>query len=487
MTQSDNNAPATITKKEAIKQLWEAGCLYWKLDSNQESIYKFLEDNESKICIVSCSRRNGKSFMLVLMAFEYCLRNPGTIVKFIQPEVKMIKRDIRPLIREITKDCPSALKPEFRVHDNIYHFPNGSELQLAGSDNGNAESLRGGSAHLCIVDEAGFCSDLKYLVQSILLPTTTTTNGRIILSSTPPRTPDHEFVKFVEEAELKGNLITRTVYDNPRLSKEQIEEIMNTYPGGASDVQFRREYLCEFITSTEDAVVPEFTGELREHIVKESERPVFYDSYVSADIGFKDLTVVLFAYLDFLKGVLVVEDEIVVNGKKMTTDYLALEIKKKEAELWRDPVTKEVRSPLVRVCDNNLILINDLQQIHGITFIPTAKDNADAALNNMRMLLSQGKIIISPKCKTLISHLKSAVWNKARTSFDRSPDQGHYDAVDALKYLVRNVRFTKNPYPSDYAFFGKSSDDLFIFNRKPKTNSELEKWAKATFGGKKRN
>jgi uncharacterized protein with NRDE domain len=135
----------------------------------------------------------------------------------------------------------------------------------------------------------------------------------------------------------------------------------------------------------------------------------------------------------------------------MTTDILAKEILDKEAHLWK-------KRAYLRVSDNNnIILLNDLQRLHGITFLPTAKDNSDAALNNLRIMLKQNQIIINPRCKTLIRHLRNAKWNKTRTSFARTKEDGHYDALAALKYLCRNVQFYKNPFPHDYELRNKGS------------------------------
>jgi PBSX family phage terminase large subunit len=464
MSDTQDVQTTDISRKEAIHALWEMGVLYWKLDENQKQIYDNLKNISSTVKVLACSRRTGKTFMLILIAIERCIQEPGTIVKIIQPQVKMIKRDIRPIIREITKDCPTNLRPEFRVHDNIYHFPNGSEIQLAGSDNGHAESLRGGSAHLCIVDEAGFCTELEYLVQSILVPTTLTTKGDIILSSTPPKEPDHDFVKFVRRAEYENTLIKRTIYDNPRLGEEERKRIISSYPSGENDVQYKREHLCEFVVSEEDAVVPEFTELVQKECIKEWPRPPYYDAYTSADIGFKDLTVVLFAYYDFRNSAVVIEDEYVINGAKMTTKLLAEEIKNKESSLWVDPLTLETRTPTLRVSDNNLILINDLQVLHQLTFLPTRKDDAEASLNTVRLMIAQRRVIINPKCRTLIYHLRNATWNKSRTSYERSPDSGHYDALDALKYLLRNISYHKNPYPSNYDLKLGNSENVF-FNK----------------------
>jgi hypothetical protein len=387
--------------------------------------------------------------MQSLMSLEQCLLYPNSVVKYITPKQNQGKKIIRPLIREIIEDCPKSIRPTFKTQENIWRFPNGSEIQIAGTDNGSAENIRGGKSHLCIVDEAGFCQDLQYVIRSILLPTTITTNGRLVIATTPPKELDHEFNEFWEEAELKNALKLKTIFDAARLTIDEIHKIIEEN-GGITSQFVRREYLCEKIMDEERAIIPEFTADVHVNIVKDWKRPPHYDTYVSGDIGFKDLTAILFAYFDFRENKIVVEDELIMNGPSMTTDILAKEIRDKETSLWGDVYTQEHKEPYMRICDNNLIVINDLYKLHNILFLPAQKDNAEAAINDVRIMIGGKRIIISPKCKTLIHHLKNGRWNKQRTSFARSPDAGHYDAIDALKYLVRHIDLRKNPYPRDF-------------------------------------
>lgn len=451
------NPPINISKKQAVHALWRKALLHWKLDKNQQEMYKFARNTDHKIIVIGSSRQLGKSYFLTTLAVEECLKHPFAIVKFIAPKVKDIKRIIAPLIREITADCPNDIKPEFKTQENVFRFKNGSEIQLAGTDNGHAESIRGNKAHLCIIDEAGFCDDLNYIVNSILIPTTTTTGGKIIMASTPSKSPDHDFMGFLKHAELEGRFIKKTIYDNPRLSEADINALAEAL-GGKDSVDFKREYLVEMVTSEDDAVVPEFNKELKEKIVKEWVRPPFYDAYVSMDIGGTDFTAVLFAYYDFVNAKLIIEDELLLNGKKALTDNIAMDIKAKEGALWFNKYTGEPKPPTMRIADNNNpILINDLIAKHDLPFMTTLKDNKEAALNNMRMLLRSERIIINPRCRSLVYHLEGAIWNKDRTKYARSADKGHYDLVDALVYLCRNVNLQKNPYPANYNFIGKEA------------------------------
>ena len=60
-------------------------------------------------------------------------------------------------------------------------------------------------------------------------------------------------------------------------------------------------------------------------------------------------------------------------------------------------------------------------------------------------MFANNKIKIDSKCKTLIDHCKYGVWNEQRTSYQRTASMGHFDAIDALVYLVRNLIRDSNP------------------------------------------
>jgi hypothetical protein len=44
--------------------------------------------------------------------------------------------------------------------------------------------------------------------------------------------------------------------------------------------------------------------------------------------------------------------------------------------------------------------------------------------------------------------MSEAVWNKGRTEFDRTPECGHFDGVDALIYMWRMAPRQANPLPA---------------------------------------
>ena len=163
--------------KQAREKLWRKGNLEWKLSITQKKINDFFKNVNSDMLVLSASRQTGKSWLLVTYAIQMCLSGPNKIVKYVLPEQKMARGIIKIKMQELLVDCPEDLKPKYNTIDSKYIFPNGSEIQLAGSDGNNADRLRGTFADLCLVDEAGFCTDLPYIINSVLIPLTLRTRG----------------------------------------------------------------------------------------------------------------------------------------------------------------------------------------------------------------------------------------------------------------------------------------------------------------------
>ena len=365
---------------------------------------------------------------------------------------------------------------------------NGSQIQLAGTDGKHYKRLRGQKSQLVLIDEAGFCNDLDDVYGGALFPTTTHTGGKIVMASSIPEQLDHPFFNFIERAQFNGRLTEKTIDDNPLLTKEQVDGIAASM-GGRDSLRFRREFMNEIIKDSNTSVIPEYTAELDKEIAIEWKRPPFYDYYVSMDIGGKDLTVILFGYFDFVKNKLIIEDEIKfdfqIPGNNL--ELLTKQILDKEKELLYNEDINEQRIPYKRVSDINPIAIGEiLKYSHGkLSFFNAKKDDKDSAINDLRVRLGGKQIIINPKCVTARLHLKNVRWNSPtnKEKFARSPDMGHYDAVEALKYMVRSIQFTKNPYPPHYNI---QREDLYINNSDKFNKQDPIEIYKTLFNTKKR-
>lgn len=440
----------TSQREEALRQAWEEGVLDWKLRPHQSPLYHFIadaEENTTKVLLkkmAKCARRFGKTFTVLTHINELARRYPGIRMRYAAPTEKSLKSYVKPNMRIILNDCPVDLKPKFLPHESMYLWDNGSELWLAGTDKEHAEKLRGPGTDFGVVDEAGSMSNLKYVVNDILLPSTMDNDGRLIIISTPPKTPGHDFTLMCAESEAEGGLFVQTVWQNTYLTErpDKLQEYIDA-SGGLESSTWKREYECKDVVDEAIAVIGEASNEeLMAEMVKEHPRPLFFNSMTTMDPGFSPShTGIVFGYVDFQQGLLVIEDEL--DMLRMRTDIMAERIRAKESELNYNPKGKHQRWS-----DIDPRLLQDLDSLHHMAFAATTKDYLPAMVNHARVLLSQKRVRIHPRCKSLIAQLKAVTWNESKSGFDFSTQFGHYDLVSAFIYATRNADWHGNPFPT---------------------------------------
>lgn len=430
---------AQRTYKKAIRQMWEEGILKaLLLREDQYDLYNLSIDKSSKRKVFHCSRRYGKTHVLISIVTILCRQKNPILIRYAAQTQRAVEKMILPIIRSVHETCPKDLQPEWKDSKGVLVFPNRSEMHVSGADEErHIDRLRGTGADLYIVDEASFIKGLEYLIDDVLHPQTLTTGGFGIISSSSPRTPAHAFVKYIRKAQEQNAYIKKTIYDNDSLTKEIIVEYAEE-AGGVESTTFRREYLCELIVDETAAIVPEFYKLKPKVVVHNYTRPTHFEAYEAADLGVVHNTHVLFAYWDFLRAKLVIEDELVFNHQ--TTQYLADGIKRKEQELNYTNVYK-------RVSDTDAQVIMDLNILHDLNFIPTQKDELRAQVNAVRLAVTRGEIEIHERCKVLISDLEYGIWDDNKRKFEEKDDGSHCDGVAALIYLWRNVDKSRNPFP----------------------------------------
>jgi hypothetical protein len=442
-------------KADALRQAWEEGILDWKLRPHQRRLYEFVADIDNEHTtktflkkVGKCARRFGKTFTVLTHLNELAHRFPGIRMRYAAPTEKSLKSYVKPNMRIILNDCPVDLKPKFQPHESMYLWPTGSELWLAGTDKEHAEKLRGPGTDIGVVDEAGSMSNLKYVVNDIILPSTMDNDGRILVISSPAKTPGHDFTLMCNEAEAEGSLLVQTVWQNHYLTDrpDKLQEYIDA-SGGLESSTWKREYECQDVVDEAIAVIGEANNEqLMAEICTPWERPKYFNSITSMDPGFSPShTGILFGYVDFSKGTLIIEDEI--DMLRMRTDIMAERILSKETQLGYVRQNSMGSSKHMRWSDIDPRLLVDLEAMHHLSFAATSKDNLPAMVNHARVLISQKRIRVHPRCKTLIAEMKSVTWNEGRSGFDFSTQFGHYDLISALVYMARNADWQGNPFP----------------------------------------
>lgn len=442
-----------VIKLAARHELWRRGSLFWKLDRTQKKIYKMMEGKRRYFLL--CSRRLGKSFMLTCMAFEYAIQHPDSYISYAAPTQKDATEIVGIIAKKILRDCPDDIAPVFDKTNKEFQFKNGSVVKFSGVNAEHHENLRGREAHVFICDEIANWSDLEYVLKSIINPMTATTKGRVLMASTPPRSPGHFMTKLAKQMSNDGKLATFTLPDAQHIEYEEkiriLVEDCGEDPADAEDIlaglkeakttTALREYFCRLdVTDAETAVLPEFTAVAEKEICIDHPRPPYFDSYTSVDYGSVDNTGSLFGYYDFKEKKLVIEAESLI--KRPGTDDIAKAVIDHERALWGG------KAPLIRVFDGPLITITDFVTKHGLVFLPADRQDSQSAIDNLRSMIRRREIIINPACVGLRRQMRNATWNRKASDFERTAEDAHFDLLAALKYMARKVVKNKNPYPS---------------------------------------
>lgn len=498
---------------QLVRLAWERGLLSYKFElpnpnggdwSHQRVIYdeywRVINDPSKLKYVANVSRRFGKSFVALLVAFEYAIRYPNSRIKVACPTQAQMGKIIEEVSGPLLADCPVEQQP--RLHWGRYTFKNRSTIQLAGADGLNADRLRGTSSDLVFIDEAAFVQDLKYLISSILMPTMLKNVGSTLIAySTPASSTDHYFTELVAQAKADDSYICKTIDDDPTMTPSLRQLYAREY-GGEESTEFQREYLCRFVTDSSIQVLPEFNPIYMTFPLEKDDNYLHYHKYVALDIGVRDNTAAVFGYYDFKHSTLVIEDEYTLSGSTMTTQQIADALSQKEEELWghcygphpagsQGSPTWKHRSfgtlanpagligepkPFMpqsllpaprqqprsasdkvyrRIGDtSNLLLLQDLSRLHQMTFNPVKKGTLYNMINALKMLCSSKRLQVHPRCVMTIGCLEKAYWNQNHTAFAHSKTYAHFDHLAALIYLVISLDERTNPLPSSYGADG---------------------------------
>lgn len=430
----------------ALDELWRRGHIDDLLlhDGQKYITEKFSVISSHKVVVLNISRQWGKTYWAVVQALKLAFGHKKSNIRIGAAFETDLMEFIEPAFEAALETCPDPLRPKYNQQKKRYTFHNGSRIKLVGLDK-KPNGMRGNTVDLIIIDEAGFVGRLRYLYESVIVPLMThRPEAVVIMLSTPPESPDHEFWEFVDQAIADGSYAHFTIDENPLLSAKDIAVIESRYPGGRNNTSFQREYLGKRIIDETRAIIPEWRSELiYSHDVRADTRYRFWHKYEHMDIGVQvDKTICLFGFYNFAESCLYIESEVDVSGAKTTTDLIEKTIVDKEREIG-------YQFPYRRIADNSHpLLINDLAiRPEGLVFMQTDKGKLHEMVGELRVWVRMGRIKVHESCKQLLGCLSSGIWNRQRTEFERSKVFGHYDALAALIYGVRNTDQWTNPIP----------------------------------------
>lgn len=446
----------------AIELSWRDGDLEYLMRQTQRRIKKeWIESKQrSRKFYIESTRRLGKSSFLLLLFTEHCIAFSNMKCGFFAPVKDGLLDYIEPLIQKTLEDCPERYRPIFDRQRFMLRFPNGSTIIFRGSNNQQHRVRRGQEFHLAGIDEARDVDQLKDLIDSVIMPSLFSTEGYLIISSTPADTRSHPLYEIRERAKLEGWLIEIPIWEASKMDptvypKDLIEEWKKeTLKDLDGPDRWQREYECKWVVNRRKMAVPEWDSKTMVNAFGRDPYYNFYHRYIGLDWGYKDYTGIVFATLNFRKARLEVDGELTFSGNDVRSDLIAERIAMQYQRLYGKTMFDLTGRPETyrQVSDSaDPILINEINRFKGMSFVPVNKAHTlDAMLNEFRLLVAQGKIQVDPKCSMLIHCLDNAVWDDHRKKLDQDVLAHHFDHLMALVYLTRMIDWHSNPIPKDF-------------------------------------
>ena len=189
--------------------------------------------------IVNCCRQYGKTYVLAVKAAHQLLFYPDSTVLVVAPTQRQAGELIRRLYGFLRK---LGLKPKSDgVHRPSMALENGSRILGLPS---RADTIRGYSPQLVIVDEAAYCPDeVEAAVRPMML--NRRTRRALWLISTPNGRRGMFYDTWTQKTDLRWRKFSRTAVECPWIRAEDLVAERERL----GEERYAQEYLCEFLES----------------------------------------------------------------------------------------------------------------------------------------------------------------------------------------------------------------------------------------------
>jgi len=322
-------------RQQAIAYAWEDGRLTYLMRNTQRKIKQAWLDSLKKGFLkfyVEATRRLGKSSWLLMIMTEICKTTPNRKCGFFAPVKDGLLDYIEKLISVTYQDCPEGERPYFdktRFLLRFRHKEGDSIIIFRGSNNQQHRIRRGQEFDVAGIDEARDVDDLEELIDSVIMPALFSTNGCLIISSTPADTRSHPLFAirnlakvegwFIEIPILEAHKLDPDVYPIDRINKWK-DETLKQLDG---QDRWEREYECKWVVNKRRMAVPEWNSQAMVQTFSPDPYDQFYHRYVGLDWGYKDYTAIVLATLNFRKARLEVNAELTFSGPEVRSDKIS--------------------------------------------------------------------------------------------------------------------------------------------------------------------
>jgi len=418
----------------------------------------------SRFRLIVGGRRVGKTHACISEVIKHCLEQENRLVFWVAPSYK----EAREIGFETFMLFQEALKPAI---ESIHHtqckitFINGSCIYFKGSD--NPDSLRGRGLTLVIFDECAFGRDIW---GKVLRPSLSDRKGRAVLLSTP--NGYNWFHKLYQDSDSwsKYKWISEL---NPLMDEVEI----NAAKEQSSEIEYKQEYLAEFITSAGQVY-----SDFNEHnIIEDFTYSDKYSIYIGMDFGYANPSALCFFAVNISGNQVICFDEVYIARKQL--DYI---IQKMYATLGKHGIKrKDLKAIYCDPAGNADELVSGISPVdvlrmdpHNLTVINKgSKINPGLALVRSWIKNANGKrrFLVTKNCTETIRSFYGYTYttNKDDTPKDEPLKDGIHDhAVDAVRYFFVN-QFDSSKYVANKVT--QEPYGLQLINKRPEQCAECRK------------
>lgn len=419
----------------------------------QKQILKILLGGGVKQLFLQCSRNFGKSSLIGLDAILHCGRYPKSKYYIIAPyrtqafEIYWASSFLEQLIPPgwLAKTETPINKTELRIS-----FANGSYVKLDGAD--NEAAVRGYKPTRLACDEF---QDWRKETWQAMEPNLLPYNATVIKVGTPPDRPGlyTEQADFTKRRMLENSSkflwLQRTIYDNPRIPLDQLEDLRKGFIERGEETIWRREYLAEYIPGGAAALLPQFSEAenmrpmewIQARIARDRHKLEYYTVFDPSGSRFG---VGLYGYNRY-------ESEAYQFAEIVETDRQKLSVAQlwpRVAELERQHFPKEP----FRIYDEAASLFAVEMENLGVSLAPTQKKQNEKS-NNISLFrdaLVKRKFWIADHCvKT-----KEDIYNFHTNDSGRIVKEKD-EMVDTALYFLAESGYSFNTSPINVEFTGQ--------------------------------
>lgn len=375
--------------------------------------YEAFNNPDIRFLVNQGGSRSSKTYSIIQLIILYCLTTPGKMVSIIRKTFPTLRGTVMRDFFEVMEDLDLYEEKNHHKTEQLYTFPNGSQVEFFGADNG--QKLRGRKRDVLYINESNELNFEEFIQLNMR------TTDKIICDFNPS---DNFHFLYDLIAKPEAILIHSTYKDNPFLGDAQIKEIEDL-------IQYDESYYRIY------ALGEKGTGKttIYTHHKYYEHLPEIKETYYGLDFGFNHPTALI--EINVIENTCYAK-EIIYKDRLTSADLVRLleelDISKKK-EIICDYARPEIIEDLRRKGYNAKNAIKDV------------KDGIDS--------VKSSGLFIHKESINLLKEISAYKWKVNGDIVLDEPVKVYDDAMDAMRYAIhywksKNKKTDNNVYRIRY-------------------------------------